>query len=137
VRGEMLYLETSEVTLSRPVRLLHPRHPIYVVPREGGRFMAGATMIESDDSGPVAARSLMELLNAAYTVHPAFGEARVVETGAGVRPAFADNLPRVEESADVVHVNGLYRHGFLMAPAMAGEVARLILGQRQQESNGS
>jgi glycine oxidase len=137
VRGEMLYLETGEVTLSRPVRLLHPRHPIYLVPREGGRFMVGATMIESDDSGAVAARSLMELLNAAYTVHPAFGEARVAETGAGVRPAFANNLPRVEDSGDAVHVNGLYRHGFLLAPAMAGEVARLIIGQRQQERNGS
>jgi glycine oxidase len=87
VRGEMLYLETSEMKLSRPIRLLHPRHPIYIVPRGKNRFMVGATMIESNDAGPVTARSLMELLNAAYALHPAFGEARVAETGAGVRPA--------------------------------------------------
>ena len=137
VRGEMLHLETGEIRLSRPVRLLHPRHPIYIVPREAGRFMVGATMIESGDDGPVTARSLMELLNAAYALHPAFGEARLMETGAGVRPAYPDNFPRVSEDGDTIHVNGLYRHGFLLAPAMAGEVARLLLQQRQPERKAS
>lgn len=130
VRGEMLGLDTGDVTLSRPIRLLHPRHPIYIVPREAGHFMIGATMIESDDAGPPTARSLMELLNAAYAVHPAFGEARIIETGAGVRPTYPDNLPRVTEDGDTLHVNGLYRHGFLLAPAMAGEVARKLLAEQ-------
>ena len=132
VRGEMLLLETGEVKLSRPLRLLHPRHPIYIVPRGKDRFMVGATMIESEDAGPVTARSLMELLNAAYALHPAFGEARLAETGAGVRPAFPDNLPRVTEDGDTIHVNGLYRHGFLLAPAMAAEVAWRLLADRKQ-----
>jgi glycine oxidase len=132
VRGEMLILETAEINLSRPVRLLHPRHPIYIVPRERHRFMVGATMIESGDAGPVTARSLMELLNAAYALHPAFGEARLRETGAGVRPAFPDNFPRVIEDGQTLHVNGLYRHGFLLAPAMAGEVARKLLEEHRQ-----
>jgi glycine oxidase len=126
VRGELLYLETQDVRLSRPVRLLHPRIPLYVVPRGDGRFMVGATMIESDDRGPVTARSLMELLNAAYTLHPAFGEARVVETGAGVRPAFTDNLPSIERSGNAIYLNGFHRHGFLLAPAMAKRVADMI-----------
>ncbi|MHB2266005.1 glycine oxidase ThiO [Aliihoeflea sp. PC F10.4] len=126
VRGEMLYLETDEIALSRPVRLLHPRHPLYVVPRAGGRFMVGATMVEANEGGPVSARSLMELLNAAYALHPAFGEARVVETSAGVRPAFDDNVPRVVRIGDAVHVNGFYRHGFLLAPAMAREAVSLL-----------
>ena len=132
VRGEMLSLETSELKLSRPVRLLHPRHPIYIVPREKNRFMVGATMIESADIGPITTRSLMELLNAAYALHPTFGEARLTETGAGIRPAYPDNLPRVTEDGDTIHVNGLYRHGFLLAPAMAGEVARRLLSQQNQ-----
>ncbi|ARO26272.1 thiamine biosynthesis glycine oxidase protein ThiO (plasmid) [Rhizobium sp. TAL182] len=132
VRGEMLCVETSELSLSRPVRLLHPRHPIYIVPRDENRFMIGATMIESDDGGPITARSLMELLNAAYAMHPAFGEARVTETGAGVRPAYPDNLPRVTQEGRTLHVNGLYRHGFLLAPAMAGEVARRLLTDQGQ-----
>lgn len=135
VRGEMLQLETGELRLSRPVRLLHPRHPIYIVPRDGNRFMVGATMIESGDDGPVTARSLMELLNAAYALHPAFGEARLVETGVGVRPAYPDNLPRVTEDGDTIHVNGLYRHGFLLAPTMAAEVARLLLRQPERKAS--
>ncbi|WP_027681788.1 glycine oxidase ThiO [Rhizobium leguminosarum] len=137
VRGEMLCIETSDITLSRPVRLLHPRHPIYIVPREKNRFMIGATMIESDDVGPITARSLMELLNAAYAMHPAFGEARVTETGASVRPAYSDNLPRVTQEGRTLHVNGLYRHGFLLAPAMAAEVARLLLTEQGQSKRGA
>lgn len=126
VRGEMLHLETEEVALARPVRLLHPRHALYIVPRGGGRFMVGATMIENDDAGPVSARSLMELLNAAYALHPAFGEARVTETRAGIRPAFADNMPSVRREGAVTYINGLYRHGFLLSPAMAQQAVALV-----------
>ena len=86
VRGERLLIRSGDVKLTRPVRLLHPRHPIYVVPWGDGRFLVGATMIESEDEGPVTVRSALELLGAAYTLHPAFGEAQILETGAGVRP---------------------------------------------------
>jgi len=127
VRGEMLYLETREVELSRPVRLIHPRFPVYVVPRGGGRFMVGATMVESADSGPVTARSMMELLNAAYTVHPAFGEARILEAAAGIRPAFPNNLPKIERRGGTFFLNGFHRHGFLLAPALARQAAELII----------
>ncbi|KAA3445847.1 glycine oxidase ThiO [Mesorhizobium sp. SARCC-RB16n] len=128
VRGEMLILRTDEISLARPVRLLHPRIPVYVVPREQNLFMVGATMIECDTAGPITARSAMELLSAAYALHPAFGEAELVETGVGVRPAFADNLPRVERDGRKIRINGLYRHGFLLAPAMARQAADMILG---------
>lgn len=126
VRGEMLMLETSEIQLSRTIRVLHPRHPVYIVPRGDGRFMLGATMIESDDEREASVRSIMELLNTAYALHPSFGEARILETGAGVRPAFIDNLPRVTRTRDGLAIAGLYRHGFLLAPALAREAANLI-----------
>jgi glycine oxidase len=118
VKGEMILIETSEVKLSRPVRLIHPRWPLYVIPREDHRFMLGATSIEAEDTG-VSVRSALELLGAAYAVHPAFAEARIVEFGSGLRPAFADNLPRIKIDERRIAVNGLYRHGFLVAPALA------------------
>jgi glycine oxidase len=118
VKGEMIIVETSEVELSRPVRLIHPRWPLYVIPRGDGRFMLGATSIEAEDSG-VSVRAALELLGAAYAVHPAFAEARIVEFGSGLRPAFPDNLPRIVVDKDRIAVNGLYRHGFLLAPALA------------------
>jgi glycine oxidase len=134
VRGEMLYLRTSDVTLSRPVRLLHPRIPLYVVPRGEGRSMVGATMIESEHDGPISARSAMELLNAAYTLHPAFGEAEVIETGTGIRPAYADNIPRITGEGRHLVINGMYRHGYLMAPAMAQELAARLEAEPQRRS---
>ncbi|RWX14181.1 glycine oxidase ThiO [Rhizobium hidalgonense] len=135
VRGEMLYLHTEEVTLARPVRLLHPRFPVYIVARGNGFFMVGATMIETDFGGPITARSLMELLNTAYALHPAFADAAVVETGAGIRPALPDNLPRVAREGKVVIFNGLYRHGFLLAPAMAAEAADLVFSKEPKQRN--
>lgn len=118
VKGEMILIETSEVQLARPVRLMHPRWPLYVIPREADLFMLGATSIEAEDTG-VSVRSALELLGAAYAVHPAFGEARIVEFGSGLRPAFPDNLPRIGVRGGKISVNGLYRHGFLIAPALA------------------
>ena len=130
VKGELILIETDEVELSRPVRLIHPRFPLYVIPRGGNRFMLGATSIESEDNG-VSVRSALELLSAAYAVHPAFAEARIVEFGAGLRPAFPDNLPRIAIDNQRIAVNGLYRHGFLLAPALAeltlGYVARGVI----------
>jgi glycine oxidase len=125
IKGEMIVVETTEIALSRPVRLLHPRWPLYIVPREDHRFMIGATSIESEDRG-VSVRSALELLSAAYAVHPAFGEARIVEIGAGLRPAFPDNLPRIDIDGRKIAVNGLYRHGFLLAPALAELTAAYV-----------
>ena len=119
VRGEMLILQTDQVTLNRPVRLLHPRFPLYIVPRPDHKFMVGATMLESDYRGEPTVRSIMELLSAAYSLHPAFAEANILEMGADARPAFTDNLPRLRRRGNTLYVNGLFRHGFLCAPAMA------------------
>jgi glycine oxidase len=127
VKGEMLIVRYPDVSLRRPVRLLHPRFPLYIVPRADHCFMIGATMIESDERGRVTARSVVELLNAAYALHPAFAEAEIVELGCDARPAFPDNLPRIRRQADTVFVNGLYRHGFLLAPAMAWRAAAVLL----------
>ncbi len=123
VRGEMLIVHAPDVTLTRPVRLLHPRFPCYIVPRDEGRYMIGATMVESARRGGVTARAAMELLSAAYTLHPGFAEAEVLELGAGLRPSFPDNIPAIRHAADRIHVNGMYRHGFLMAPVCAQQLA--------------
>ncbi|MEM8796340.1 MAG: FAD-dependent oxidoreductase [Pseudomonadota bacterium] len=128
VKGEMLIIKSNEIQLSRPVRMLHPRIPSYIVPREDGHFMVGATMIESGERGNITARSMIELLSAAFALHPAFGEAEIIEIGTDVRPAYADNLPRIVEEDGVIYVNGLYRHGFLLAPALA-RMTREVVNQ--------
>ncbi|MFY9623935.1 MAG: FAD-dependent oxidoreductase [Rhodoplanes sp.] len=132
VKGEIIILETDEIALSRPVRLIHPRWSIYIVPRVGNRFLIGATSIESEDDR-VSVRSALELLTAAYAVHPAFAEARIVEFGAGLRPAFPDNRPRIVVDDKRITVNGLYRHGFLLAPALAEATVAHLLGGRTDD----
>jgi glycine oxidase len=133
VKGEMVVLRTNDVVLKRPVRLLHPRFPLYIVPRGDGVFMLGATQIESGDRDRATVRSVVELLNAAYALHPAFGEAELLEIGVDARPAFPDNLPRITGKDDVIYVNGLFRHGYLLAPALAQMVGDLVIDGKTPE----
>ncbi|CAH9062522.1 hypothetical protein PSECIP111951_02709 [Pseudoalteromonas holothuriae] len=118
VRGEVARVFAPEVTLNRPVRLMHPRYPIYIAPKPNHEFVIGATEIESQDSGPITVRSALELLSAAYTIHSGFAEGRVMAIEAGLRPAFDDNRPRISSKGNVISINGLYRHGYLLAPVI-------------------
>ena len=126
VRGEMLILHNPHVDFKRPIRLLHPRFPCYLVPRGDGIYMLGATMLETDDAGEISARSMIELLNAAYTIHPSFADAKVLETGVGLRPSYPDNIPQIYEQDGRFYLNGMYRHGFLFAPVLAQQLLQRI-----------
>lgn len=128
VRGEVLRVECRGVTLQRPVRLMHPRYALYVAPRPDHQFVVGATELESEDTGPVTLRSMLELGSALHSLHPAFGEARVLRLSAALRPALDDHRPAVALREGVWHLNGLYRHGYLCAPAVVDELAHKLLG---------
>ncbi|WP_123422670.1 FAD-dependent oxidoreductase [Gallaecimonas pentaromativorans] len=119
VRGEVARLHAPEVTLTRPVRLLHPRYPLYIVPRPDGRYVVGATEIESRDHSPVSVQSALELLSAAHSLHPGFAEARIESLQVGLRPAFTDNEPKLAWQGNRLSINGLYRHGFMIGPVLA------------------
>ncbi len=127
VKGELLIVENKEFHLQRPVRIMHPRYPLYIVPRGEGIFMIGATIIESAEDG-VSLRSSMELMSALYTLHPSFGEARILDMQSGLRPSYGDNLPRISRAQNIISANGLYRHGWLMAPVMAEIIKDMIMG---------
>jgi glycine oxidase len=126
VRGERIVVRSREVRFSRSIRLLHPRFPLYVVPWGEGLYMIGATVIESEETGPITLRSALDLLSAVYALDPAFAEAEIVQQGAGARPAFPDNRPRIIAAKGYIYVNGLYRHGFLLAPVLAELVGAYI-----------
>jgi glycine oxidase len=127
VRGEVARVFAPDVQLLRPVRLLHPRYPLYIAPRPHGHYVIGATEIESEDLSAVTVRSALELLGAAFAVHPAFGEARILELNSQCRPTFPDHCPAVIwDGAHTVQVNGLYRHGFLLAPEVADHTLSLV-----------
>lgn len=118
VRGEVFLLHAPDVDLSRPLRLMHPRHSVYVVPRPDHFFVVGASEIESEDRSPVSLRTTLELLSAAHSALPGLVEARVIHTESNLRPALPDNLPLLQTQAGCTRINGLYRHGWLLAPAL-------------------
>ena len=126
VRGEVLRVECAGVTLRRPVRLIPPRYQLYVAPRPNNEFVVGATELESEDDGPVTVRSVLELASALHSLHPAFGEARVLRMSAALRPALDDHRPAVALRDGVWHINGLSHHGYLCAPALVDDLAHKL-----------
>lgn len=121
VRGEIFWVQAPGVRLERPVRLLHPRHRVYVVPRSNHTFVIGASELESEDRSPVSLRSTVELLIAAHSILPGLAEARLIHQETNLRPSLADNLPRIEHQPGMTRINGLFRHGWLIAPAVVEE----------------
>ncbi|PLZ01356.1 FAD-dependent oxidoreductase [Burkholderia sp. WAC0059] len=125
IRGEVARIHAPGIGLSRPVRLLHPRYPLYVAPKQDDVYVIGATEIEGEDMSPVSVRSALELLSAAFAVHPAFGEARILEFNSQCRPTLPDHRPAVVwDGASTLRVNGLYRHGYMIVPEVVDEVVR-------------
>ncbi len=131
VRGEIFWLHAPGVRLHRPARLMHPRHRVYVVPRKGDIIVVGASEIESEDRSPVSLRSTVELLAAAHSIMPALAEARVVHSETNLRPALVDNLPRIEHEPGLTRINGLFRHGWLIAPALADDALAHVFSTTQ------
>ena len=118
VRGEIFWLQAPGLDLRRPLRLLHVRHRVYVVPRAPDIVVVGASEIESEDRSPVSLRTTVELLAAAHSIVPALAEARVVHSETNLRPALPDNLPLLHTEPGLTRINGLFRHGWLIAPGM-------------------
>lgn len=126
VRGEIIGLDCPGHGLTRPVRLLHPRHRVYIVPRSPARLLVGASEIESEDRSPVSLRSAVELMAAAHSVLPALAEARIHHMETNLRPALPDNAPKLTVEPGRVSINSLFRHGWLLAPALIEQALQQV-----------
>jgi len=122
VRGEIVALALPGHGLQRPLRLLHPRHRVYLVPRSAHELLVGASEIESEDRSPVSLQSAVELMAAAHSVLPQLSEARITRLDRNLRPALPDNLPHAQAEPGLLRLNGLYRHGWLLAPALVQQL---------------
>jgi glycine oxidase len=137
VRGEMVWLHAPGLDLQRPVRLLHPRHRVYVLPRPGDVVLVGASEIESEDRSPISLRSAVELMAAAHSVLPALAEARIIRMDSNLRPALPDNAPRIDCAVGLVRINGLFRHGWLLVPALVEQALQQAGLQKNTEKQGA
>ncbi len=133
VRGEIIEVSAPEVNISRPIRLNHFRYPVYIAPRENNRYLIGATEIESEDFSPVSVRSAIELLNSSLVISKKFSEARITTLSRNCRPAYSDNLPKININKDYISANGLFRHGYLLSPIIAHLVVEYCLKDKKDK----
>ncbi|SCM72522.1 Glycine oxidase [uncultured Pleomorphomonas sp.] len=128
VTAEMAQVRSHKIELNRPIRLLHNRHALYVTPRGQGIYVIGATTVDDDRSG-VSVRSAGELMTHAVSLLPAFADAEVVELRSGLMPVLMNGVPKVVVGDRIIAVNGLYRYGWMVAPAIAEDLLRVIYTQ--------
>ena len=126
VRGEIIRVKASNVNIRRPVRLMHPRYNLYISPKPEHEYVVGATQIESESEHPVTVRSSLELLSALYSIHKGFSESEIIAQYARCRPAYSDNMPKISCHGNLISINGLYRHGYLLSPVVVNETLALF-----------
>ena len=133
VKGEILRLRSRPGTLpppSRTVRAIVGGRHSYLVPRDGGWLVVGATQREVGFDTDVTAGGVRELLADAERVLPAIAEYALEETAAGLRAGSPDNLPVIGElEPGVLAATGHHRHGILLAPLTADAVLALLRGE--------
>ena len=131
VKGQILRLrhpENMPPVASHTIRAIVKGRDIYLVPREDGELVVGATQEERDDRD-VTAGAVHDLLRDAMTALPVISELVLAETNAGLRPGSQDNGPIVGRVSErLIVATGHYRNGILLSAATADAVARLLAG---------
>jgi glycine oxidase len=132
VKGEILTLRgsASEPACGRIVS----GERAYLVPREDGRLIVGATVEETGFDQTVTAGGVHELLREAYRLVPEVAELELVEARAGLRPGTPDNAPVIGAAGDsLIVAAGHYRNGVLHAPVTADAVLALLGGAEPED----
>lgn len=130
VKGQLLRLRAPDRVprLSRVVRGAIDGRAAYLVPRDDGALVVGATSEERGIDTSVTAGAVHDLLRAATDLVPVLAEYRLCETCVGLRPGTPDNLPVLGRlDARTVVASGHYRNGILLAPATAAALTELVL----------
>ena len=134
VKGQMVAIQMDKAApLARRV-IWAP--DAYLVPREDGRLLVGATVEEMGFDLGLTAGGVFELLRGAWETMPGVYDLPLVETWAGLRPASRDDAPILGETSieGLILATGHHRNGILLAPVTADAVSRLILDGRAPDS---
>lgn len=137
IRGEALVIDCPSVHFNHTLRLIHPRHSLYLIPRGEGIFYLGATSILASDTSAISVESMMTLLSMLYMIDKRFSEARIIKTISHCRPSSNHDLPIIQSDLSVIRLNGLSRHGYLFAPKVAKQASKLLkaLNEKQKQKN--
>ncbi|WP_052593011.1 glycine oxidase ThiO [Luteipulveratus mongoliensis] len=131
VKGEILRLRTSDDLLTQTVRARVDEVDVYLVPRDDGEIVVGATSADVGHDTRRTPRAILDLLSAATTVLPQLRDAELLSHDVGLRPGTPDNGPYLgaTEVDGLFVATGHYRHGFLLAPITADALAAAVLGE--------
>ena len=138
VKGQILALQMEAgVNLEKVIRTTRAKYPtdVYLVPKNDGRLVIGATCEEMGFDTRLTAGGLFELLRGAWEAIPGVYDLPVIETWTGLRPGSRDNAPILGETAieNLVMATGHYRNGILLAPVTAREITSLVLTGQTSE----
>ena len=119
VRGAVILVKATQVKIDCIVRLSHFRYPIYIVPRGNQTFVIGATSQETECLEPITIADTLELLSMACQFDSGFLEANIIESRVNLRPTFINSEPKIFTHENIFYINGLYRHGITISPAIS------------------
>ena len=139
VKGQMLALQMEEgIVLQKVIRAPRAKYPadVYLVPKDDGRLVIGATNEEMGFDTRLTAGGLFELLRGTWEAVPGIYDLPVLETWTGLRPGSRDNAPILGETGveNLIMATGHYRNGILLTPITAREIASLILRGENSET---
>ena len=139
VKGQMLALQMEEgIVLQRVIRAPRAKYPadVYLVPKDDGRLVIGATSEEMGFDTRLTAGGLFELLRGTWEAVPGIYDLPVLETWTGLRPGSRDNAPILGETGveNLIMATGHYRNGILLTPVTAREITSLILTGETSET---
>jgi len=128
VKGHVVRLRGDEPVIDRTVRGLVHGRPCYLVPRQDGSLVVGATAEERGFDATVQAGAVHALLDDARSLVPGVDELALEECQSGLRPGSVDNGPYVGWTSvpRLAVASGHYRNGMLLAPMTALAVAALL-----------
>lgn len=129
VKGECLSVIDEKMTLNHTI--FHDHY--YIVPRNNGRLVIGATSIESDWNERVSLSGLETIIAKAKTMLPNIADMKIDSFWAGLRPQTFDQKPFIghhPEEEGILFATGHYRNGILLAPA-TGQMIRDLILKRQ------
>jgi len=126
-KGQMVALRAEDVEIER---VLWDEH-IYLVPRNDGRILAGATVEYTGFDKRTTAGGIEKILSAAIELAPGLANARIEETWAGLRPDTPDHLPILgpTDMDGLLMATGHFRSGILLTPITARLIREWITEQ--------
>ena len=133
VKGQMLSLRMPQLKHQPfPLQRVLYGEGVYLVPRQDGRLIVGATVEEVEWTPFNTPQGIQNILDKTIKLYPAAADWQIEEFWWGFRPGTPDGLPILGRSAceNLFLATGHYRNGILLAPITASLIADLILQQK-------